>query len=110
MWRLPPRGRCAIIDGITALLHRGPGSTRDLCTRYAFMLENVTFFGWACLDSNQGSLPYDKSKGISVAFCPVGEPGLFAVFSVLLPPPKRWKRRLEPCREPDTAQVAARLQ
>ena len=48
-----------------ALLHgcctEAPGRTRSLCARYVFVLQNGYFFRWACLDSNQGPLPYQRS-------------------------------------------------
>jgi hypothetical protein len=34
---------------------------RGLFLRSTFYLQTVGFFEWACLDSNQGPLPYQRS-------------------------------------------------
>ena len=58
------------------LLHRGPESCPGPLTMPCVLPANCVFQRWACLDSNQGPLPYQGSKGISGASCPVRESGL----------------------------------
>src|SRR5829696_3766887 len=48
-----------------------------------FYLQILTKYEWREPDSNQGPLPYQGSKSISGASCPVRASSLFALFSVL---------------------------
>jgi hypothetical protein len=52
------------------LLHEGPGYAPGPSLVPRFYLQNVTFLTWACLDSNQGPLPYQRQKHM---------PGMFTV-------------------------------
>jgi hypothetical protein len=55
-----------------ALLHgcctKAPDKLRGSHSRDLFYLQNSTFSGWACLDSNQGPLPY-QGESLMIAGC-----------------------------------------
>src|SRR5215207_830641 len=53
-----------------------PGLAPGLLISSTFCLQIAYFCEWTCLDSNQGPLPYQGSKSISGASCPVRESGL----------------------------------
>ena len=50
---------------------------RALFLRFRFYLQNNTFSMWACLDSNQGPLPYQLGRGFPAGFRPVWKLPLF---------------------------------
>ena len=45
----------------STLLHKVPDTFQGPYTRAAIQLQTNGFRGWACLDSNQGPLPYQRS-------------------------------------------------
>jgi hypothetical protein len=52
---------------------------------------------WACLDSNQGPLPYQRSKSISNASCLIRELGSFKTISAFLAPEISGSVQLRSC-------------
>jgi integrase len=46
---------------VSGWCQKGPGVLLSLIFTSVFYLQIKGFFGWACLDSNQGPLPYQRS-------------------------------------------------
>jgi hypothetical protein len=53
------------------LLDEGPGRSLGLVLCHVFVLQNSTYLGWACLDSNQGPLPFQRGNPITALCRPV---------------------------------------
>ena len=62
------------------LLYKVLALHRNLYLCIMFYLQIASFREWACLDSNQGPLPYQGSKGTSAASCSVRVSGLLCRF------------------------------
>jgi hypothetical protein len=106
VWRRRAGGRNAewkVCGRSSALLHKGPDTFPGLYTRVAIKVKTNWFRGWACLDSNQGPLPYQRSESNSNASCRIQKLGLYTAISAFLAPYVSGSVRLR------SSPVAARL-
>ena len=62
---------------VSGWCQKGPGGLPALIFTSAFYLQIRDFLKWACLDSNQGPLPYQLGRGFPAGFRPVWKLPLF---------------------------------